>query len=325
MFRDADLEGAYANVAAKMNVYVGRPETVYPGKKHLRLADAAKAMGKVAAWDGWYMLVSGNIPSGWNTPVPSCIDAVTAANYRRRAAKINAEDAKNARTIPTTDEVKSGVVAAPTWWVINRLPHRLRDEFKNLRVECIVFFPKKTTTADRVAYDRLVAKLEERLAGPGGKKDFDFEEEFDLEDLCIRKIDYLTGDHVSLAQPLGRVMKAVQERRRQAKQQWAKGSAAERGAKEFCNAIYGVLASRYTAVGNVVAANVITATVRPWPLDTRAAALAEVVDTLKTYRLDAKASATGVAKPWAALEEQDVPRSEAARIAEDVQVAIWLS
>lgn len=262
MFRDADLEGAYANVAAKMNLYVGQPVAVFPGKKHLRLADAAESMSKIAGWDGWYMLVSGSIPSGCNTLIPLYVNAVTAGNYRRRAAKIDAEDGKNSRTTLSTHEVKSGVVAAATWCLIKRLPHALSQEFKDLRVECIVFFPTKLTTSDRATYDRLVSKLEERIAGPDGRKDFDFEEEFDLDGLCVRKVDYLSGDHVAFAHPLGRVMEAMQERRRLAKRRFAKGSAAERGAKEFCNAIYGTLASPYTAVGNVVAANVITATVR---------------------------------------------------------------
>jgi hypothetical protein len=60
-------------------------------------------------------------------------------------------------------------------------------------------------------------------------------------------------------------------------------------------------------------------------LNKHAAALAEVVDTLKPYRMDAEASASGLSRLRTVLEEHGVPRSEAARIAEDVQVAIWLS
>jgi hypothetical protein len=268
-FFDADLEGAYANVAAEVTLYAGQPVVVYPGRNAVRRADAMRWLKRNSAgWDAFYVVVSGKIPSGCNTLIPSVVDAVTAENYRRHAPNIGKADSaepdrrRYAKTVLTTGEIKSGVVGLATWQVIKLMPEAIRSEFQNLRVEAMVFYPKSLTVDSRAAYHRLFRRLEERVAGPGETRDFDFEEEVDLENLCVRKKDFFTGDHVAFAHPLSRVMDAMMKRRQEAKRKFNRGSAAERGAKEFCNAVYGVIASPFKAVNNVVAANTITSTVR---------------------------------------------------------------
>jgi hypothetical protein len=163
MLADVDMSGCYLAIAGRLDVYWGRPVVLEPGasaagrREPMTLKEAVGLVRPLAPDDGWLVYVTGPICGYLNAMIPSLEGAVTWQNYtarrknaRRRAAwgpdpaeqrgRAAAED--GGRTHLYTDQVDFGVVAWPTWLMIQVLPPAARAEYERLRVESVVFYPR---------------------------------------------------------------------------------------------------------------------------------------------------------------------------------------
>jgi hypothetical protein len=268
-FRDVDLSGCYASILGRMSLYVGRPVVHEPGPGKMRLKDAIPFLSEYAAsWDAWIIKASGPIKQMPNVLIPSTSKALTHANYQKRVAKKRAKskrygfifdwlyEARKAtgNACLFTDVIEAGIVAWPTWLMIQALPPAARAEYENLEVETILFYPAKMVADSGPEYDSLVEKYALAKAP--------WTETLDMDSMQQVTVEQFDSDYVSLRFPIGGLAKKVLQFRQEAKAKYGKGSGAELGWKQHGNTMYGVAASRYLVTNNVVCANVITATAR---------------------------------------------------------------
>jgi hypothetical protein len=269
MFRDIDLRSCYAKVMASMSLYAGRPVIHEPGSGGMTLKDAVEFVNEHAAGrDAWIIKVSGKITTFPNALVPSTKGALTNANYKSRAAKRRARTSRygfafdwdnearkdTGNTAIYTDVIEAGVVAWATLLVIQALPPGWREEYENLEVDSILFYPKKMVADSGPGFDALVE--EHRHFNTPWQASINMEA---LVQVIKKPID---DDYVAFRFDLGELVKVMLEKRREAKDRYGPGSAAEKGWKVQVNSLYGVVASRYLATNNIEAANYITATAR---------------------------------------------------------------
>jgi hypothetical protein len=268
-FRDVDLSGCYASIIGGMNLYLGRPLIHEPGPGKVRLKDAIAFVREHAAGnDAWIIKVSGPLTRMPNVLVPSTNEALTHANYQSQAARKRASARRSgfvfdqldeARKKPGnatlfTDVIEAGVVAWPTWLIIQALPEAMRQEHEDLEVETILFYPEKMVARTGPEYDALVENYAQAVAP--------WTETIDLGRMERTIIERVDSDYVGLRFPLGELVKKVSQFRKEAKEKHGKGSGAELAWKVHANSTYGVLASPYLMTNNVVCANIITATAR---------------------------------------------------------------
>jgi hypothetical protein len=241
MFRDVDMSGCYSGVMARMSPYVGRPVIHEPGSGGMTLKDAVAFVSEHAAGrDAWVIKVSGNITAFPNVLIPAARDALTNSNYKRRSARRRtaSQGAKPGRygfsfDRPTetrndsgysaifTDVIEAGVVAHPTWLMIQAPPAEWRAEYEDLEVDSVLFYPSKLVADSGPEYDDLVRRLK--------NDDTPWTASIDMERLLqtvVRKID---DDNVALRFDIGKRARAMQERRERAKQASGKGKGAEMG------------------------------------------------------------------------------------------------
>jgi hypothetical protein len=139
MLRDVDMAGCYNEIAARTNVYWGRPVVLETGSERLSLADAVRLVQRYAPPDGWMIRVAGVVGGAPNALIPSTDGAITSANYRdklrngkrRQAARraFQLEGLRDPASVQGTgggrcysDRVDSGVVTESTWRMIRALP-----------------------------------------------------------------------------------------------------------------------------------------------------------------------------------------------------------
>lgn len=278
-FRDIDLSGCYANVMLSMVLYAGQPIVYEPGAweeaKEVPLRSMTLKEGidfvrdHSAGRDAWFIKASGPVTSFPNGLIPSTKDALTNDNWKKRTARRKAnqppptryglafdrpDDGKKAtgNTAILTDVVEAGIVAWPTWLMIQALPPRWREEYENLTVDSIIFYPRRLVAGSAAEYDELVGWR--TFAGTPWTASLDVGR---LEKTVRHRLD---DEYVALRCDLGGLARLFQERRERAK---AGGDgAADKAWKEQVNSLYGVVASQFLPTNNVVAANVITATAR---------------------------------------------------------------
>jgi hypothetical protein len=173
-FADVDLSGCYGAIAASLNLYVGQPIVHEPGARQMKLKDAIAFLKEYAAGnDAWVIKVTGDITLAPNALIPSTSDALTHANYRSRVSRKRAnarkkgfvhdwlyeatKDTGNATLF--THRIEAGIVAWPTLLMIQAMPAAVRQEYENLEVETILFYPAQLVADDGPAYDALVDRL----------------------------------------------------------------------------------------------------------------------------------------------------------------------
>lgn len=267
--RDVDLSGCYASVIGSMNLYVGRPVVHEPGCGSMRLREAIAFLDEHAAGpDAWVVKVSGPIAATPNVLIPSTRGALTHANYQSRAAKKRAKSRRHGLVFDWlyeagkhtgnatiyTDVIEAGFVAWPTWLMVQAMPPALREDYEDLEVETVLFYPKKMVAETGPEFDDQIAKFHHDQTSWNSSIDMD-----KLQLVIVKKLD---ADHVALRFDIGELAQTISGFRKQAKQEFGKGSGAELGWKQHANSMYGVAASRYLVTNNIVCANVITATAR---------------------------------------------------------------
>lgn len=283
--RDVDLAGCYGAILGGMSLYAGRPVVYEPGAARMTVAEAVAFLERHAAGrDAWFLKASGPIRAGHNVLIPSTLDALTNANYASRAARCRSQRGREGRdaergTALFSAEVQAGIVAWPTWLMIRAMPPALRAEYEALEVDSIVFYPARLVADTPEGYDELVGRLR-----AGGAP---WSEVLDVDGLVRRAEERIGAEHAALRYDLGALMRRVSELRAEARRRHGRGSGPDLAWKLTVNSGYGVLACPHLPTGNVVAANVVTATAR-----TRAFALQmplnglQVITDGTTYRRD---------------------------------------
>ena len=301
-FCDLDLRGCYNRVTQDMMLYCGRPVVYEPGDADKSLKTVVREIRPHCPPDGWFLRVSGTIGEGQNTLIPSTLDAVTYANYRQNRHRQPREDDEPARSRLFTREIRSGVVTADTWALIQLLPAALRRQYEALTVESCVLYPTRLIAADGSAFDALTQQLGTTVAG--------WRTEFEPQYNRLQITEVWSAADVALAVPLGGVTRRIAEFRRE-----ARGAEAGRGGREqvwklLGNSLYGAIASPHFAVGNAVAANVITAAARAaaWAIFQALNGFQVVTDGC-TYRRD-QIPALSLAECLALQPDYQVRRAE---------------
>ena len=317
-FRDVDLSGCYAAILGGMALYAGRPCIHEPGSARLRLREAvALTQQHAAGRDAWIIKVSGPITAAPNVLIPSTKGALTNANYQSRAARQRARSRRQGFAFDWlfesrkatgsaaiyTDVVEAGIVAWPTWLMIQAMPPALRQQYENLEVDSLIFYPAKLVAGSGLEYDRLVGQM--RCGQAPWAADIDLDA---MQQTITRQLD---EDHVTLRFDIGGLARQIADFRCQARAGHGRGSGAELAWKQHANANYGVLASRYLPTNNVVAANVITATARALAFAMQLALNGvQVITDGCTYRRDQIPTGT-FAECLAANPEYPIRRVEA--------------
>jgi hypothetical protein len=295
MLADVDMSGCYPAVAGRMNVYWGRPVILEPGAERMKLGDAVRLVQLHAPEDGWMIRVTGSVKGIPIALIPSSSDARTGDNYRqqRRQRRLQAaasalareagEDPGSLRGIQGArlyaERIDSGVVCQATRVVLQALPPQLRQQYEELIVDSVVFYPRAFAAGSGPEFDALIGR--HRTAG------LPWEQILDPQSWELLRRERLDDDYVTLRYPLGNVVGELVKLRREAREEHGKGSAADSSYKNLANSIYGILASSHYPVGNFVAANHITATARAQAfMMTQALNAIQTITDGVTYRRD---------------------------------------
>jgi hypothetical protein len=267
---DVDLSLCYNSAIALMNVYLGQPIIYEPGRRNMSLAEAVRLVRKSAPDDGWIVRASGKIKGFLNVLIPSTDQALTSLNFRhkkrrckRKQANVSAartereydpatRDAGAARIY--TQNIEFGVVTIHTWNSLKLLPAHARKQYEQLRVDAIVFFPRKLIAQDAAGYRKLYKQYH--------SKELPWGQALDLKKMELRERRYLDHDYVSLRYPAGQFARQMAEHRKRAQQEHGRGSGMDKAWKLQANTVYGILASPRMPTQNLVAGNLITAKVR---------------------------------------------------------------
>ena len=263
------MSGCYAAIIGGVSLCVGQPVVHEPGSGKMRLKDAVAFLRENAAGaDAWVVKVTGDVTHAPNALIPSTSAALTHGNYGSRAARHRAKSRKmgfafdwlyqarkeTGNSTLFTNRIEAGVVAWPTWLMIQALPQELRKEYENLEVETVLFYPSQLVAADGPAYDALVDGLASDRTP--------WSSTIDMKLFRQVVVERIGEEHAALRFPLGQLAQKIAAQRRQARDLYGKGSGAELAWKQQGNTVYGVTACRHLATNSVVTANVITATGR---------------------------------------------------------------
>ena len=244
-----------------MNLYLGRPVILEPGSSTMSLSEAVKKMQDNAPRDGWMIRVSGDIRSNNNTLIPSTFDSVTNLSYNQRRRKLQqpmdaASDKEKRNTGLYTRQIAFGIVTADTWGVIQQLPEELREQYEQLQVDAFVFYPKELIADTPEDYDRIISQFQ------SGTNSLPWQETMEMESKLITKQVRINESCVALRIPINQFAAKLKELRAEAKREHGRKSGSEKILKLVSNSIYGILASDLYPIGNIVAANIITARAR---------------------------------------------------------------
>ena len=181
---------------------------------------------------------------------------MTCENYREQRRRKMAGKPDRTKSRLFTKQIESGIVTADLWGLIQAMPEAVRLDYEALDAESLVFYPRALIATDGGHYDRLCQELGSTLVPWRSSIDFARKRKTTDEDW--------SAANVSLSFALGSFTEQIGEFRRQARE--ASGHrkhGEEQNWKLLANSLYGTLASAFFPVGNVVAANQITAAVRP--------------------------------------------------------------
>ncbi len=255
-FRDLDLSSCYPAILQQMNLYVGRPVIWEPGDERKTLKEVVPFLEKHSAgWDSWFIKVSGEISSAPNALIPSTDDALTNKNYKSRTARARAGKASpKGHSSLYTREISAGVVVWATWKMIQTFPPQLREEYENLRVETVAFYPSKFVADSWEALDQLRIDLSRET-------ETDWRQSLDLDAMHKVTTEFLDEKYAILRYPIKRLAAKLVELRQKARIE-NKGAGIDAALKLTANTLYGAICSPHLETQNIVAAQVITGTAR---------------------------------------------------------------
>lgn len=256
MFLDVDLSSCYPRILQDCHIYWGKPVVHEPGHDAMTLAEGIKFLKYHAASDDAGVIrVTGALPFGSNVLLRSVEDAWTYKNFNsrrhRRRATFNSKspDGQQAKfkSCLLTHELNFGVVTAASWAFIQTLPGEIRQEYENLRVESIVFYPRQFVVNSLEEYNELCQGLQTGHVVP-------WRQEINLGQRKLTTVEDLDDSYVSIRVPMREFISPLIEMR----QKQGKATGLGKCMKLLANSMYGILASPHKVCNNIVAANVIT-------------------------------------------------------------------
>lgn len=254
---DADLKSCYPSIIRIMNQYVGQPMLWEPGRSRRKLKDmVAQMLAHAAGPDAWIIKVTGDIPSNNNVLIPSTRNALTLDNVREKKKRGKAKHSdtdRDGKTAVYSKRVEAGIVSWATWLVIQALPSPLREEYENLTVDSVLYYPRRLVADTVQEFDQLITQYQ--------STEVNWVETMDHESNEKTRKEKPTEDNVALRVPLSPLVNRLLELREEARKK-PDGDLLQKGFKDYANFLYGAMATPHFCTGNVVAANIITATGR---------------------------------------------------------------
>jgi hypothetical protein len=250
---------------SSLNVYYGEPKCFafrYKKYKPTLLDAIAFIEAQGAPRDGWFVRVSGKFDKVFNTLLMSDLSFTGKRNRikekysipttRKIIEQFNAEKTGKqlAESCVLLKEVKFGLVNHTILKVITDvMPEDWKTEYLNLKVDCIVYYPKEMICNSVSDYQKLYdgLPLEPEI------------ETLNQDKLALETQTQNYKNNASLNFPIGEYWTQLRETRNAYKKQKNK---VQEVFKIVGNSGYGALACVHLAVNNPMAANQITATAR---------------------------------------------------------------
>ena len=278
---DADLSSCYATILENLVYPVGLPYTYYTHesskRKPMTLGKFLKKHEKSLIPRLYTIIVSGKL-NHHQTLVPSKV-----VDNLRINEKYNPDNPKiDAEFRLYTREIINGVITSDILEVLRNVCNtRELASWMNLEVISAVWYPQQKDTF----FPALWAGVIKEETQNGDLNEIIIEQKSDGKEIINdNRTRYWVGIPVKdFIQPFKQKRKELKERRNKVSKNtsnWKQLDAQQNSMKLVCNTLYGVLASPYFDIGNVVVANNITAAARTavWCLATAAGTYQSITD-----------------------------------------------
>ncbi len=278
---DADLSSCYATILESLVYPVGLPYTYYTHesskRKPMTLGKFLKKHEKSLAPRLYTIIVSGKL-NHHQTLVHSKI----TDNFRINE-KYNPDDPKiDAEFRLYTKEIINGVITSDILEVLRNVCNtRELASWMNLEVISAVWYPQHKDTLSPALWAGVIKEETEN----GVPNEVIVEQKSNGKEIIKdNRTRYWVGIPIKdFIQPFKEKRKELKERRNEEPKntpKWREFDAQQNSMKLVCNTLYGVLASPYFDIGNVVVANNITAAARTavWCLATAAGTYQSITD-----------------------------------------------
>jgi len=262
---DLDLSSCYASAMSDLDIYLGKPVTItFPYKKYqYTLKEILEIIEeKEISKDAWFVRVSGNLEKGFNTLIYSDlrftnkkVSLKTFNDKKKNNPKLinqfNLEKIakETATSTMLLKEIKFGLINYDLLESLKLLPEDLLEEYLNLKVDCLVYYPNELIADNLDDYYKLLDKY------PTEPK----KTKLDRKTGLAVTEQILCQDNVTLRFPIKDIWQLLKAKRSEYKK--AKDPIQE-VFKLFQNSGYGVLACLYLSCNNLMASNQITAKAR---------------------------------------------------------------
>ncbi len=244
--RELDLRECSNGVAEDKLLCCGRPAIYEPGDAVRSLLQMVHELQKIARHGTWFILVGDATGADHDGPIPR----TAAANSATRSEWPPAAGSGPAAPRPAAATIPSRIVTADTWELIQALPAALRRAYEGLSAKVGVFYPSALIAADGLQYDSLRRQLG---ASRTGRRTW-----LDVARRRLVTVEEWSPDNVTLAVPLRDASRLIAGTRGETSDAGpSRGGEQVRGL--FGGSLLRALANPDHAIGNVVAANVITA------------------------------------------------------------------
>lgn len=261
---DLDLKSCYASSMAEMSVYFGEPKCLtFRYKKYKpTLKDALQLIkSEDAPKDGWFIRVSGKLEKAINTLVMSDLrfsgkkellqEKFNISTNRKSINQFNAEKTSKKSAVSTIllKEVKFGLINWNILQALKLLPEEWLEEYLDLRVDAIVYYPGELIVDSFEEYLELSESLSEEPE----------KEELNQDKKALVTETQHYKNNVALRFPISEYWSKLRAERNKLKKAKDPVQSVYKLAQ---NSGYGAFACMYLAINNLVTSNMITAMAR---------------------------------------------------------------
>ena len=264
LFGDLDEQSCYSTKLSNMNIYLGCPvvTTFKQQKNKPKLKEVLSFLELNCYRDSWFIRVSGKLKKAVNTLI---LSDLRFKNKREKfntiwdKLKSNQEylgefnaykvASKDAESTILTKQIKFGLITQDTIDCLKLLPEKWYEEFLDLSVDCIVFFPIELCCSN---LEELADKYDEY---PNEEYVESWNPKTGLKE--IKSI--YSKSNLALVFPAYQYFNELRLKRSQYKKE---KNPIQEVYKLFSNSAYGALACEHLPCNNLLAANIITASAR---------------------------------------------------------------
>jgi len=261
---DLDLKSCYATAMSNMSVYFGEPKCLTFRYKKFKpsLRDGLELIkNESAPNDGWFIRVSGKLEKAINTLILSDLKFTPKKDYiqeksgiptsRKSIEQFNAEKTskKQATSTILLKEIKFGLINHNVLEALNLLPKDWLEEYLDLKVDAIVYYPGEMIVDTLEAYFELTESLSEEPE----------KEELNQDKRSLVTETQHYKNNVVLRFPIAQYWGMLKDERNKLKKAKDPVQSVYKLAQ---NSGYGAFACMYLAINNLVASNMITSMAR---------------------------------------------------------------